>query len=79
MYSTGNEEKSSVVERWNRTIKNKMYKQFTVQGNTIYLDMIPELVQKYNNTKHSSIKMTPLEASNKKNKGVVYFNPYGDM
>ena len=34
LYSTENEEKSSVVERWNRTIKNKMWKQFTVQGNT---------------------------------------------
>ena len=34
LYSTENEEKSSVVERWNRTIKSKMWKQFTVQGNT---------------------------------------------
>ena len=36
--STESEEKSSVCERWNRTIKNKMWKQFTVQGNTVYLD-----------------------------------------
>ena len=36
LYSTENEEKSSVCERWNRTIKSKMWKQFTVQGNTIY-------------------------------------------
>ena len=34
MYSTENEEKSSLCERWNRTIKTKMWKQFTVQGNT---------------------------------------------
>ena len=34
LYSTENEEKSSVVERWNRMIKNKVWKQFTVQGNT---------------------------------------------
>ena len=39
MYSTENEEKSLVVERWIRTIKSKMWKQFTVQGNTMYLDM----------------------------------------
>ena len=32
LYSTENEEKSSVVERWNRRIKNKIWKQFTVQG-----------------------------------------------
>ena len=38
LYSTENEEKSSVVERWNRTIKTKMWKQFTAHGNTMYLD-----------------------------------------
>ena len=79
LYSTENEEKSSVCERWNRTIKTKMWKQFTVQGNTQYLDMLPKLVKQYNNTKHSSIKMTPTEASKKKNEGTVYFNLYGDM
>ena len=79
IYSTENEEKSSVVERWNRTIKTKMWKQFTVQGNTQYLDMLPKLVKQYNNIKHSSIKMTPAEASKKKNEGTVYFNLYGDM
>ena len=79
LYSTENEEKSSVCERWNRTIKSKMWKQFTVQGNTQYLDMLPKLVKQYNNTKHSSIKMTPTEASKKINEGTVYFNLYGDM
>ena len=79
LYSTENEEKSSVCERWNRTIKSEMWKQFTVQGNTMYLDMLPKILKQYNNTKHSSIKMTPIEASKKKNQGVVYFNLYGDM
>ena len=45
LYSTENEEKSSVCERWNKTIKTKMWKQFTVQGNTQYLDMLPKLVK----------------------------------
>ena len=79
LYSTENEEKSSVCERWNRTIKTKMWKQFTVQGNTQYLEMLPKLVKQYNNTKHSSIKMTPIEASKKKNEGTVYFNLYGNL
>ena len=79
LYSTENEEKSSVCERWNRTIKSKMWKQFTVQGNTQYLDMLLKLVKQYNNTRHSSTKMTPTEASKKKNEGTVYFNLYGDM
>ena len=79
LYSTENEEKSSVCERWNRTIKTKMWKQFTVQGNTVYLDILPKILKQYNNTKHSSIKMTPIEASKKKNESTVYFNLYGDM
>ena len=79
MYSTENEEKSSVCERWNRTIKTKMWKQFTVQGNTQYLDVLPKILKHYNNTKHNSTKMTPIEASKKKNEGIVYFNLYGDM
>ena len=79
MYSTENEEKSSVCERWNRTIKTKMRKQFTVQGNTQYLDMLPKILKQYNNTKHNSINMTPIEASKKMNEGIVYFNLYGDM
>ena len=56
-----------------------MWKQFTVQGNTQYLDMLPKILKQYNNTKHSSIKMTSTEASKKKNEGTVYFNLYGDM
>ncbi|KAL9973868.1 hypothetical protein ACROYT_G020374 [Oculina patagonica] len=79
MYSTFNEGKAVVIERFNRTLKNKMYKQFTIQGNTQYLEILPKIVKEYNNTKHSSIKMTPTEASKKKNEGTVYFNLYGDM
>ena len=76
LYSTENEEKSNVCERWNRT---KMWKQFTVQGNTVHLDILPKILEQYNNTKHSSIKMTPVEVRKKKNKSTVYFNLYGDM
>ena len=73
LYSTENEEKSSVCERWNRTIKTRMWTQFTAQGNTTYIDMLPKLLKQYNNTKHSSIKMTPVEASIKKNEGIFQF------
>ena len=55
-----------------------MWKQFTVQGKTQYLSIIPKILSQYNNTKHSSIKMTPLEASRKKNESIVYFNLYVD-
>ena len=79
LYSTENEEKSSVVERWNRTMKNKMWKMFTANNNTVYYDKLDGLVNEYNNTKHSSMKMTPAEASNKKNQAAVYFNLYGNL
>ena len=45
----------------------------------IYLSTLPNMLKQYNNTKHSSIKMTPVEASKKKNESTVYFNLYGDM
>ena len=79
MYSTFNEGKAVVIERFNRTLKKNMYKQFTTQNNTIWYNILNDLINKYNNTKHSSIKTTPVEASNKKNRGIVYFNLYGDM
>ena len=73
LYSTENEEKSSVCERRNRTIKTKIWKQFIVQGNTQYLDVLLEILEQYNNTKNSFIKMTPVEAaSKKKNESTVY-------
>ena len=55
-----------------------MWKQLTVQGNTVYLDILPKILKQCN-TKHSSIKMTPVEASKKKNESTVYFNLYGNM
>ena len=53
LYSTGNEEKSSVVERWNRTIKNIIWKYFTAN-----IDVLPSIVETYKNTYHRSIKLT---------------------
>ena len=79
LYSTENEDKSSVCERWNRAIKTKMWKQFTVQGNTQYLDILPKILEQYNNTKHSFIKMTPVQASKKENESTMYYNLYGDI
>ena len=79
IYSTENEEKSSVCERWNRPITTKMYKQFTIQNNTVYIDILPKILSSYNNSKHRSIGMTPSQAREPKNYGKVYFNLYGDL
>ena len=76
LYSTENEEKSSVVERWIRTMKEKMWKYFTDNNTNVYIDILPDFVKDYNNTKHSSIKMTPVEASEKENELTVWRNLY---
>ena len=78
LYSTENEEKSSIVERWIRTMKEKMWKYFTDNNTYTYMDVLPELVEDYNNTVHSSIKMTPIDASKKKNELTVWRNLYPD-
>ena len=79
LYHTENEEKSGVVERWNRTMKNKMWKMFSANDNTVYWDKLKDLVDDYNNTKHSSLKITPIEASKKENGKNVFANLYGDL
>ena len=78
LYHTQNEEKSSVVERWNRTIKNKMWKMFSANNNTVYWDKLDKLVDDYNNRKHSSIKVSPTEASKKRKEKQVFTNLYED-
>jgi len=72
LYSTENEEKSCVVERWNRTMKEKMFKYFSANSTRKYLNVLDEMVNNYNNTWHSSIKMIPSETSLKKNETAVY-------
>ena len=76
LYSTENEEKSSVVKRWIGTMKEKMWKYFTDNNTNVYVGILPDLVEDYNNTKHSSIKMTPVQASKKENELRVWRNLY---
>ena len=61
MYSTYNEGKSVVAERFIRTLKNKLYKHMTATGKNTYYDVLDDVVNKYNNTKHSTIKMNPID------------------
>ena len=78
LYTTENEEKSSVVERWNRTMKEKLFRMFTANSNTIYWNKLDKLVNQYNHSFHSSIRMTPAEASKPKNERKVFANLFGD-
>ena len=66
MYSTYNEGKSVVAERFIRTLKNKLYKHMTATGKNVYYDVLDDVVNEYNNTKHNTIKMKPIDAGDNK-------------
>ena len=59
MYSTYNEEKSVVAERFIRTLKNKIFKHMRAVSKNVYFDVLEDIVNKYNNTVHRTIKMKP--------------------
>ena len=79
LYCTESEEKSCVIERFNRTIKEKMFKYFCANNTRKYVDVLDLLVDQYNNTIHSSIKMSPKEASRKKIENIVWRNLYPEF
>ena len=62
-YSTYTHLKASVVERFNRTLKGWMWKEFGVQGNYKWLDILPKLLRKYNSSVHRTIGMRPKDVS----------------
>ena len=77
MYSTYNEGKSVVAERFIRTLKNKLYKHMTATGKNAYYDVLDNVVSKYNNTKHSTIKMKPIDI--KDNNKRVYIDEHNEI
>jgi len=60
-------------------VKEKMFKYFTANNANKYIDVLDDFVERYNNTWHSSIKMTRVEASKKENEVRVYRNLYPDL
>ena len=63
-YASKNMEiKAAIVERWNRTLKEKMYRYFTYKNTLRYLDVLPRLIDSYNNSYHRSIGMRPIEVN----------------
>ena len=76
MYSTYSEGKSVVAERFIRPLKNKLYKHMTATGEKLYYDVLDDVVSKYNNTKHSTIKMKPIDVGNKNKR--VYIDEHNE-
>ena len=63
MYSTYNEGKSVAAERFIRTLKNKIFKHMTAVSKNVYFDVLDDIVNKYNNTVHKTIKMKPIDVA----------------
>ena len=61
MYSTHNEGKSVVAERFIRTLKSKIYMYMTSISKNVYIDKLDDIVDEYNNTHHTTIKMKPID------------------
>ena len=64
MYSTYNEGKSVVAERFIRTLKNKIFKHMTTISKNVYINLLNDIVNRYNNTVHKIIKIKPIDATN---------------
>ena len=75
MHSTDNERKSIVAERFVRTIKNKIYEYVTSISKNVYIDKLDDIVDKYNNTYHRTIKMKPVYV---KSSSYINFNKEND-
>ena len=63
MYSTHNEGKSVVAERFIRTVKTKIYKYITSVSKNVYINKLYDIVSEYNNTYHGTIKMKPVDVN----------------
>ena len=77
-YSTHGEHKSAIAERFNRTLKERMWRRFTAENTRNWIDMLDDLLSKYNNSYHSTIRMRPVDASKKENESDVWENLFKD-
>ena len=78
LYHVYNEGKAAVVERFNRTLGEMIQKHLTSRDSK-YIDVLQRLLDEYNNKYHSSIKMTPFEASQPENRDQVVNNLYSNI
>ena len=72
LYSRNSSYGAVFAERFNRTIRDLLKKIVFERGDANWIDVLPTMTKQYNNRIHSSIKLTPTQASLKKNEGYVY-------
>ena len=74
LYSRNTSVGAVFAERFNCTIRDLLKKPVFEKGNANWIDVLPTITKQYNNKVHSSTKLTPTQASLKKNEGYVYIN-----
>lgn len=77
-FTTESENKASIVERFHRTLKARIYRYITYNNNYSFIDKLQNFVKAYNESYHRSIKMAPCEVT-KKNEQEVWQNLYGNI
>ncbi|KAE9522020.1 hypothetical protein AGLY_017582 [Aphis glycines] len=70
-YSTYSTMKACIIERINRTLKEKMFREFTARGSHEWISILPSLINEYNNSKHRTIGMTPEQADTNQTSVVI--------
>ena len=75
IYHTNSHLKAVIIERFNRSLRELMMKEFVKNNNTIWYNILPKLIKTYNNRYHSTIKMKPIEI-NKHNEKYIKGNMY---
>ena len=75
IYHTNSHLKAVVIERFNRSLRELMLKEFVKNNNTVYYNILPKLIKIYNNRYHSTIKMKPIEV-NENNEKYIKENIY---
>ena len=71
-YYTFSGKKSTIIERWNRTLKSRMYRMFTERNSLKWVDMLEDLVSDYNNTTHRTTQMKPAYVNEKNQYKVLH-------
>ena len=79
LYTVASDNKAALAERFNRTLKERMWRYFTANnGKKRYIDVLQQLVDGYNRRRHRSIGMSPVEASKKHNEKRLWQHQYAD-
>lgn len=69
-YFTNSENKACIAERFNRTLKEKLYRHFTFTKEKNYIKILQDVVDSYNNSYHRSIKTSPINVTHKNERNI---------